>query len=109
MSTKNADDDLSDLFKIFNNLNKGRIPEKISFLKNILFEARENALSDFDTTLDRTHRLTRSKTSRLNENFINEIVSNEKTNSEIFNEYYGYQSPPFLAEDLFKVNQVKNK
>ena len=35
-------------------------------------------------------------------------MNNEKTNSEIFNEYYGYQSPSFLAEDLFKVNQVKN-
>ena len=41
MSTKNADDDLSDLFKIFNNLNKGRIPEKISFLKNIFYLKQE--------------------------------------------------------------------
>ena len=30
-------------------------------------------------------------------------------NSEIFNEYFGYQNPSFLTKDLMKTDQSKNK
>ena len=30
-------------------------------------------------------------------------------NNEVFREYFGYQSPSFLAEDLLKANNNKNK
>ena len=61
------------------------------------------------TTPDTTPRHTRSETSILNEYFVNKIKNDEKNiNTEVFNEYFGYQNPSFLAEDLFKANQVKN-
>ena len=28
--------------------------------------------------------------------------------NEIFKTYFGYHTPPFLVEDLYKVNQDKN-
>ena len=41
--------------------------------------------------------------------FINEIINDEKDiNSEIFDEYFGYQNPSSLIEDLIKANQTKN-
>ena len=61
------------------------------------------------TTPDTTPRHTRSEISILNEYFVNKIKNDEKNiNTEVFNEYFGYQNPSFLAEDLFKANQVKN-
>ena len=61
------------------------------------------------TTPDTTPRHTRSEISILNEYSVNKIKNDEKNiNTEVFNEYFGYQNPSFLAEDLFKANQVKN-
>ena len=38
-----------------------------------------------------------------------EFPENEKNMSnEIFKTYFGYHTPPFLVEDLYKVNQDKN-
>ena len=44
------------------------------------------------------------------DSFINETINDEKgISSEIFNEYFGYQSPSFLPKDLIKTDQFKNK
>ena len=54
LSIGNADNKQSDLYKKFNNLNKGRkSSEKPSFLKNmkILLKAREDALNSFKSNL----------------------------------------------------------
>ena len=60
-------------------------------------------------TPDTTTRHTRSETFRLNKNFIGKMKSSGKSiNNEIFNEYFGYESPTFVAEDLFKASQTKN-
>ena len=32
----------------------------------------------------------------------------KKINTEVFNEYFGYQNPSFLIKDLIKVNQTKD-
>ena len=119
---------------MFGNLNNGRkTSQKIYFLKNvkILLKARENVLNGFksniflinqisDTTPyptpdstphtapDTTSRHTRSETSRLNENFIDEIINDEKDiNSDILR-YFGRQNSPFLATKSFKSSQFKN-
>ena len=41
---------------------------------------------------------------------MNEIIAGKKDiNDEIFCKYFKYQSPSFLAKDLIKANQAKNK
>ena len=41
---------------------------------------------------------------------MNENENEEKNiNNEIFNTCFGYQTPSFLANDLFKVNKNKNE
>ena len=119
---------------MFGNLNNGRkTSQKIYFLKNvkILLKARENVLNGFksniflinqisDTTPyptpdstphtapDTTSKHTRSETSRLNENFIDEIINDEKDiNSDILR-YFGHQNSSLLATKSFKSNQFKN-
>ena len=43
------------------------------------------------------------------DSFMNEIKNDEEhINSEIFNEYFGYQDPSFSVKDLIKANQTKN-
>ena len=50
------------------------------------------------------------ETSINEDSFINEVINDEKDiNNKIFNEYFGYQNPSFLAKDLIKTNQSKNK
>ena len=45
------------------------------------------------TTPDATPKHTRSETSRLNKNFINETKNDKrKINTEVFNEYFWYQN-----------------
>ena len=54
LSIGNADDEQSDLFRVFCNWNKGRkSSEKVSFLKNvkILLKAREDVVDGFKTNL----------------------------------------------------------
>ena len=115
LSVENADNKQSDLLKMFGNLIKGKkSSEKISFLK-ILVKARKDVLNCFESNIfpikkmpDTTPRHTWSKTPRLNEHFINDIKNNERNiNSEVFNEYFRYQNA-FLAENLFRVNQLKH-
>ena len=61
------------------------------------------------TTPDATPKHTRSETSRLNKNFINETKNDKrKINTKVFNEYFWYQNHFFLTKDLLKANQVKN-
>ena len=46
---------------------------------------------------------------KLQQEFMNEIIANEKDmNDEIIWNYFKYQNPPFLAKDLIRANQVKN-
>ena len=119
---------------MFGNLNNERkTSQKTYFLKNvkILLKGREDVLNGFksniflinqisDTTLyptpdstphtapDTTSRHTRSETSRLNENFIDEIINDEKDiNSDILR-YSGHQNSSLLATKSFKSNQFKN-
>ena len=54
LSIKNSDNEQSDLFKTFGNLDKGRkSSEKISFLKNVkkIFKVRKNVLNGFKSNL----------------------------------------------------------
>ena len=46
---------------------------------------------------------------KLQQEFMNEIIANEKDmNDEIIWNYFKYQNPSFLAKDLIRANQVKN-
>ena len=108
---ENADNEQDDLYKRFYNLNKGRkLSEKSSCLKNvkILLKAKEDVLNSFKSNLftimsDKTPYLTTRETS------INKIINDEKgINNEIFNDYFRYQNPSFLAKDLIKTDQSKN-
>ena len=46
---------------------------------------------------------------KLREEFSNKIKKEEKnTNEQIFEEYFGYESPSFLGKDLYESNQSKN-
>ena len=103
---------------MFGNLNKSRkSSEKISFLKNVklLLKAREDVLNSFKSSLfpimsHTTPYATPRETSINEDYFINEIINDEKSiSSEIFNEYFRYQNPSFLANDLIKTSQSKNK
>ena len=118
LSIENTDHEQSDLIKRFGNLNKGRkSSEKISFSKNvnILQKAREDVLNSFKSNLfpimyGTAPYATTRETSVNEDSFINEIINNEKSiSSEIFNEYFGYQNPSFLAKDFIKTDQSKNK
>ena len=53
LSIKNSDNEQSDLFKTFGNLDKGKSSEKISFLKNVkkIFKVRKNVLNGFKSNL----------------------------------------------------------
>ena len=118
LSIENAGNEQNDPFRMFGNLHKGRkSSEKISFLKNvkILLKAREDVLNSFKSSLfpimsDTTPYATPRETSINEDYFINEIINDEKSiSSEIFNEYFRYQNPSFLAKDLIKTSQSKNK
>ena len=67
------------------------------------------------TSPDATHRLRRRKTSRLNKNLFkkiqikNEIKMIKNINSEIFNEYFGYQKPSSFWQNFYLTLIVKIK
>ena len=81
LSIENADNEQSDLFKMFGNLKKERKPsEKISLLKNvkILLKAKEDVFNSFKSNLfpkmsDTTPYATPRETSINEDSFINEI------------------------------------
>ena len=86
LSVEDADNEQSDLYEMFNNLNKGRkSSEIVSFLKNvkILLKAREDVFNSFKSNLfptmsDTTLYSTPRETSINEYFFINEIMNNEK-------------------------------
>ena len=48
--------------------------------------------------------------SPLSKNFVNEIANDEiDIDNEIFKQDFGHLNPSFLAKDLLKNNQAKNK
>ena len=56
---------------------------------------------------DTTPYKTPTETSINGNFFMNEIKDDEKNiNSELFNEYFGYQNPSFQVKDLIKANQT---
>ena len=57
---------------------------------------------------DTTPYVTPRKT-LVNEDSFTSFIKNDEENSETFNENFGYQSSSFLAKDLIKTNQSKNK
>ena len=59
---------------------------------------------------DTTPYATPRETSKNEDSFINDIINDEKgISNEIFNKYFRYQNPSFLAKDLSKTNQSKKK
>ena len=95
---------------MFGNLNKGRkSSEKISFFKNVNILLKLLILL-FPIMSDTKAYAAPGEKSINEDSFIGEIISQEKViSSEIFNEYFGYQNPSFLAKDLIKNDQSKNK
>ena len=57
-----------------------------------------------DTTPYETPRKT-----LVNEDSFTSLIKNDEENSETFNENFRYQNSSFLAKDLIKSNQSKNK
>ena len=57
-----------------------------------------------DTTPYETPRKT-----LVNEDSFTSLIKNDEENSETFNENFRYQNSSFLAKDLIKINQSKNK
>ena len=98
---------------MFGNLNKGRkSSEKISFFKNvnILLKLLILLILLFPIMSDTKAYAAPGEKSINEDSFIGEIINQEKViSSEIFNEYFGYQNPSFLAKDLIKNDQSKNK
>ena len=98
---------------MFSNLNKGRkSSEKISFFKNvkILLKLLILLILLFPIMSDTKAYAAPGEKSINEDSFIGEIINQEKGISiEIFNEYFGYQNPSFLAKDLIKNDQSKNK
>ena len=98
---------------MFGNLNNGRkSSEKISFFKNvkILLKLLILLILLFPIMSDTKAYAAPGEKSINEDSFIGEIINQEKGISiEIFNEYFGYQNPSFLAKDLIKNDQSKNK
>ena len=98
---------------MFGNLNNGRkSSEKISFFKNvkILLKLLILLILLFPIMSDTKAYAAPGEKSINEDSFIGEIINQEKViGSEIFNEYFGYQNPSFLAKDLIKNDQSKNK
>ena len=98
---------------MFGNLNKGRkSSEKISLFKNvnILLKLLILLILLFPIMSDTKAYAAPGEKSINEDSFIGEIINQEKGISiEIFNEYFGYQNPSFLAKDLIKNDQSKNK
>ena len=118
LSIEDADNQQSDLYKRLNNLNKGRkSSQKVSFLKNVknLLKARGDVHNSFKSDLfpivpDTTPYSPPRETSTNEDSFINEIMNDEKSISkEIFNDYFRYRNPSFLAKDLIKTVQSESK
>ena len=79
-----------------------------------MLKAKEDALNSFKSNLfpimsNTTPYVTPRKRIINEDYFINEIINDEKDiNSEISDEYFGFQNPSSLVEDLIKANQTKN-
>ena len=110
--------------------------EKNTFLNNLklLFSTRENVLNSFKSRLfpikklgkiptrelaepaaepaaEKTPTKNKKSKSKLQQEFIKVIIANEKDiiANEIFWDYFKYQNPSFLAKDLIRATQAKNK
>ena len=69
-----------------------------------------------DPTVFGTPKLTKAKTKhkisplKLRKELVDKIANEEKNiNKKIFKDYFLYQHPSFLVEDLYEVNQDENK
>ena len=59
---------------------------------------------------DRLRNLKKKSALKFPEDFVNEIVNNEKDiNDETFRKYFDYQNPSVLSRDLIKSMEVKNE
>ena len=59
---------------------------------------------------DRLRNLKKKSALKFPEDFVNEIVNNEKDiNDETFRKYFDYQNPSVLSRDLLKSMEVKNE
>ena len=69
--------------------------------------ATEPALKPATETTPTKHKKSKLK---LQQNFINEIIADEKDiNNGIFSNYFKYQKPSFLVKDLINAKQNKNE
>ena len=80
-----------------------------------MLKAREDVLNSFKSNLfpiisDTTPYSTLRETSINEDSFINEIINDAKgISNKIFYEYVRFQNLSFLAKDLIKTDQSKNK
>ena len=129
LSLKDADDGQINFAAKIKNLDKGKkaIEKKLNNL-GLLFSAKKNVLNNFKSRLFPTIKIekipTREPTvdlatrpikgmrpkSKLQQEFMNEIIANENDlNDKILWNYFNYQNPFNLAKDLIRATQAKKE
>ena len=129
LSLKDADDGQINFAAKIKNLDKGKkaIEKKLNNL-GLLFSAKKNVLNNFKSRLFPTKKIekipTREPTvdlatrpikdmrskSKLQQEFMNEIIANENDlNDKILWNYFNYQNPFNLAKDLIGATQAKKE
>ena len=129
LSLKDADDGQRNFAAKIKNLDKGKkaIEKKLNNL-GLLFSAKENVLNNFKSRLFPKKKLEKIPTrepradlatrpikdmrskSKLQQEFMNEIIANENDlNDKILWNYFNYQNPFNLAKDLIRATQAKKE